>query len=347
MLTVAVAGGGTAGHIEPAMAVADALMKTGEVAKVVALGTPRGLEKDLVPARGYELCMIDPVPVPRKINKDLFTLPFRVLKAIRQTKKNLADVDVVIGFGGYVSAPAYLASKSLKKPFFVHEANARAGMANKLGIKLGGRGLNSVENSGIPGPVVGVPIRNSFETLDMSREQACALWGLDPAKPVVLVTGGSQGAQSINRAVEAIAGTERTYQILHAYGKKNAAPTAAPGYVPVPYIDNMPAALRAADIVLCRCGAMTVAEVTQAHVPAIYIPLPIGNGEQALNAKPVVAAGGAVLHEDAWLKDADLNAEILSVLSKREAMAAALANYPGRDAAGTIARMIIDGVKGK
>ncbi|MDO4911115.1 MAG: UDP-N-acetylglucosamine--N-acetylmuramyl-(pentapeptide) pyrophosphoryl-undecaprenol N-acetylglucosamine transferase [Corynebacterium sp.] len=345
-MKVAVAGGGTAGHIEPALAVADALMAESEVSQVIALGTPRGLEKDLVPARGYELRMIDPVPFPRKPSADLIKLPFRVIKAVRQARAHLKDVDAVIGFGGYVSAPAYVAAATLRKPFFVHEANARAGMANKLGIKLGGVGLNSVPNSGIPGPVVGVPIRNTFATTKISREEACALWGLNPEQPVVLVTGGSQGAQSINKAIEALAAQPRDYQILHAYGKKNSEPAAAPGYVPVPYIEFMAAALTAADAVVCRAGAMTVAEVTQAQVPAIYIPLPIGNGEQALNAQPIVDAGGARMHEDAWLKEGQLGAEISSVLADAESMRSALAGAAGANAASTIAAMIIEKVKG-
>lgn len=319
----AVAGGGTAGHIEPALAVADAL-RSGYDATVIALGTPRGLEKDLVPPRGYELHMINPVPFPRKINADLFKLPIRVYKAIKQARKILKTnkIDILIGFGGYVSAPAYIAARSLGIPFFVHEANARAGMANKLGVLLGGEGLNAVADSGIKGQVVGVPIRNTFREYTARKEESCALWNLDPHKPIIVVTGGSQGARSINEAIERNVEKllDQGIQVLHAYGKKNKRPdikgAEERGYRPVEYIDNMPAALRIADIMVCRSGAMTVAEVSHAHVPALYIPLAIGNGEQALNAQPIVDRGGARMIQDQQLKDnsVDLAQEITAML---------------------------------
>lgn len=311
MVNIVVAGGGTAGHIEPALAVADALRAQG--ADVTALGTARGLETDLVPKRGYELNLIDPVPVPRKLNLDLLLLPLRVLKAVRQTRKILRKqrADAVIGFGGYVAAPAYVAARTLGIPYFVHEANARAGLANKLGVWMGGTGLNAVAGSGMRGDVVGVPIRASLSGAQSADKRAAgyAKWGLDPAKQTLLVTGGSQGARSLNLtvadAVESI--TAAGIQVLHAYGRKNEAPPAREGYVAVPYIDTMDLAYAVADLVVCRAGAMTVAEVTAAGIPAIYVPLPHGNGEQALNAKPVVDAGGATL-----IYDADLTAEGLA-----------------------------------
>lgn len=324
MISVVVAGGGTAGHIEPALAVADAL---GTQAHVTALGTSRGLETELVPERGYELSLINPVPVPRKPNKDLLLLPFRVLKAVRSTRKILkkTKADAVIGFGGYVSAPAYIAARTLGIPFFVHEANARAGMANKLGVFLGGIGLNAVAGSGMKGDVVGVPIRASLAADDPKataehRAKACDYWGLDPNKPTVLVTGGSQGARSINDAV-AIAAPKLSaagIQVLHAYGKKNTSPEPADGYVPVPYIAHMDWAYAIADVVVCRAGAMTVAEVTAAGKPAIYIPLPHGNGEQALNASSVIEAGGATLIKDSDLTGEALATQIQAIIGDKE-----------------------------
>lgn len=310
--TVVVAGGGTAGHIEPALAVADELAAEFGV-RVVALGTERGLEKELVPARGYELKLIDPVPVPRKVGPALFKLPFRVVGALRQTRRVLREThaDAVVGFGGYVSAPAYLAARSLGLPFFVHEANARAGLANKLGVWLGGTGLNAVSGSGMRGDVVGVPVRRSLAAAQPEEHAAAARekWGLREGVPTVLVTGGSQGARSLNTAIEAAAPqlVESDYQILHAYGKKNQPPAQLEGHVAVPYIDTMDLAYAVADLVVCRAGAMTVAEVTAAGLPALYVPLPHGNGEQALNARPVIAAGGATM-----LNDADLSGQVLA-----------------------------------
>lgn len=321
--SVVVAGGGTAGHIEPALAVADALTAREEEVRITALGTTRGLEIDLVPERGYSLRTIPPVPVPRKVTPSLVKLPWRVAQAVRATERILQDVDadVVIGFGGYVSAPAYLAARRLRIPFFVHEANARAGMANKLGVKLGGIGLNAVADSGIPGDVVGVPIRPAHrhnrgqETQHSAREQ----FGLNPDAATVLVTGGSQGAVSLNRAVEAALPNLRAagIQVLHAYGKKNSPAKDQPGYVGLPYITDMARAYAAADVVCCRAGAMTVAEVTASGTPAIYVPLPHGNGEQGLNAKPVIAAGGARIIDDAELNGSTLSAQVLAILGDK------------------------------
>lgn len=318
-LSVLVAGGGTAGHIEPALAVADALVADHN-ATVTALGTPKGLERELVPARGFTLELIDPVPVPRKPSIDLLKLPLRVVKAVRQTKDILkkTDADVVVGFGGYVSAPAYIAAKLTRTPFVIHEANARAGLANKLGVRLGGVGLNAVAGSGMKGQVVGVPIKDSLTQAPSweKRSAGCAKWGLDPEKKTLLVTGGSQGARSINTAIvgAAPAIVEAGFQILHAYGKKNSAPEAFDGYVPVPYIDTMDLAYAVAELVVSRAGAMTVAEVTAAGVPALYVPLPHGNGEQALNAVPVVEAGGAQLIDDAGLTSDGLAESVIALL---------------------------------
>ncbi|WJZ03157.1 undecaprenyldiphospho-muramoylpentapeptide beta-N-acetylglucosaminyltransferase [Corynebacterium freiburgense] len=322
MVNIVVAGGGTAGHIEPALAVADALREQG--ANVTALGTERGLETDLIPKRGYKLDLIDPVPVPRKLNVDLILLPFRVLKAVHQTRNILkaAKADALIGFGGYVSAPAYVAARTLGLPYFVHEANARAGLANKLGVWLGGTGLNAVPGSGMRGDVVGVPIRANLSGTqsEETRQEGYQAWGLDPNKPTLLVTGGSQGARSLNLALadacEAI--TTAGIQILHAYGKKNEAPPVHPGYVAVPYIDRMDLAYAISDLVVCRAGAMTVAEVTAAGLPAIYVPLPHGNGEQALNAQSVISAGAATLIYDSDLTAQGLATQVKAILGDPE-----------------------------
>lgn len=325
-LRVVVAGGGTAGHIEPALAVAEAVAARG--AEVLALGTPKGLETSIVPDRGFELALIDPVPIPRKPQPGLAKVPFRLRRAVHQTKQILRDfdADVLIGFGGYVSAPAYLAARRLGIPFFVHEANARAGMANKLGVKLGGTGLNAVRDSGLPGEVVGIPLRAALVQRDaqVDRQRALAQWDLEEGRPTVLITGGSQGARSLNEAVaegldEVL---EAGIQVLHSYGKKNEAPQARPGYVPVPYIEDMAAAYGVADIVVCRSGAMTVAENSAAGLPAIYVPLPHGNGEQALNAQDVVDAGGARLYADADFSGKLFAAEVTKIFSTPATLAA-------------------------
>jgi UDP-N-acetylglucosamine--N-acetylmuramyl-(pentapeptide) pyrophosphoryl-undecaprenol N-acetylglucosamine transferase len=206
-ISVVLAGGGTAGHVEPAMAVADALTALDPNVRVTSLGTARGLETTLVPDRGYRLELITPVPLPRKLNADLARLPLRVAQAVRQTRAVLDDVDadVVIGFGGYVALPAYLAARGIRRrrvPVVIHEANARAGLANRIGVRTARRVLSAVGDCGLRGAeVVGVPVRPAITTLDRaaSRPAARGRFGFADDARVLLVFGGSQGARSITR----------------------------------------------------------------------------------------------------------------------------------------------------
>lgn len=349
-VSVVLAGGGTAGHVEPAMAVADALTALQPGIRITALGTARGLETRLVPERGYPLELITPVPLPRKLNGDLLRLPGRLLRSVRETRRILdrVDADLVIGFGGYVAVPAYLAARR-RVPVVIHEANARAGIANKLGARTALRVLAAVPDSGLAADVVGMPVRSRIATLDRAalRAQARAHFGFNLDDRVLLVFGGSQGAASINRAVAAAAEklAAQRIAVLHAHGPKNTldlrTPAAGdPPYVAVPYLDRMDLAYAAADLAICRSGAMTVAEVSAVGLPAIYVPLPIGNGEQRLNALPVVDAGGGLLIDDADLS-ADVVADTAGALLNDEARLAAMTAAAGqaghRDAAATVA----------
>ncbi|HJP77179.1 MAG TPA: undecaprenyldiphospho-muramoylpentapeptide beta-N-acetylglucosaminyltransferase [Pseudonocardiaceae bacterium] len=358
---VVVAGGGTAGHIEPALALADAVMRLRPDARVVALGTQRGLETSIVPKRGYPLELIPPVPMPRKPTPALLKLPMKVRDSIKVTRGVLERVgaDVVVGFGGYVALPAYLAARN-RIPIVVHEANARAGLANKVGARYAVKVAAAVPGSGLANAeVIGIPLRRSITSLDRAalRAKARAHFGLDPNAPTLLVTGGSQGAQSINRAVGGAARdlADAGIGVLHAYGKKNAfavqadqAGRGAPPYIAVPYLEQMDLALAAADLTVCRSGAMTVAEVSAVGLPAVFVPLPIGNGEQSLNATAVVEAGGAVLVPDAELnprKVAELVIPILTDPRRLNMMSAAAMGSGSKTAADVLARMVLEAAK--
>ncbi|HEX3787760.1 MAG TPA: undecaprenyldiphospho-muramoylpentapeptide beta-N-acetylglucosaminyltransferase [Pseudonocardiaceae bacterium] len=354
-----VAGGGTAGHIEPAMALAEAVSRLRPDARVVALGTERGLEKTLVPQRGYELELIPPVPMPRKPTPELLRLPLKVRDAVRATRAVLDRVhaDVVVGFGGYVSLPAYLAARG-RVPIVVHEANVRAGLANKIGARFAVRVAAAGPNSGLPNAeVIGIPLRQSITSLDRAalRAQARSYFGLDPYAPTLFVTGGSQGARSLNVAVSGAAGPlgDSGIGVLHVYGKKNTVAVqqvpGAPPYVTFPYMDRMDLAYAAADLVLCRSGAMTVAEVSAVGLPAVYVPLPHGNGEQALNAGPIVDAGGALLVPDAEInptKVADLLIPLLNDAHRLSRMSGAAQGSGHRVADEVLAKMVLE-VAGK
>ena len=359
-LSVVLAGGGTAGHVEPAMAVADALTALDPGIRITALGTARGLETRLVPERGYRLELVTPVPLPRKLNADLARLPARIARSVRETRAVLDEVgaDVVIGFGGYVALPAYLAAlggRRRRVPVVVHEANARAGMANRVGARTARRVLSAVPDCGLrSAEVVGIPVRASITALDRKalRAQARAHFGFADDAVVLLVFGGSQGAASINREVSAAAGelAAAGVAVLHAHGPKNTLdlPTPAPGdppYVAVPYLNRMDLAYAAADLAICRSGAMTVAEVSAVGLPAVYVPLPIGNGEQRLNALPVVDAGGGLLVDDADLTPDFIAREVVGLLGdpvRLAAMTAAADRVGHRDAAQRVAEVAVE-----
>ncbi|WP_342801960.1 undecaprenyldiphospho-muramoylpentapeptide beta-N-acetylglucosaminyltransferase [Nocardia sp. No.11] len=361
-LSVIVAGGGTAGHIEPALAVADALRALDASIRVTALGTERGLETELVPERGYPLELIPPVPLPRKPSADLLRLPGRVRASVKATRAviDAVQADVIIGFGGYVALPAYLAARGglfgrkRAVPVVVHEANAKAGIANKVGAKLAAKVLAAVPDSGLANAqVVGIPVRASITGLDRAalRAEARAHFGLPAEGPVLLVFGGSQGARSLNEAVSGAAPqlAAAGISVLHAHGPKNSvevstADAAAP-YVAVSYLSRMDLAYAAADAVVCRSGAMTVAEVSAVGLPAFYVPLPHGNGEQEFNARPVVAQGGGRIVADADLTPKYVIDEVIPLLldpARLAEMSRAAAGAGHRDAADTVARIVTE-----
>ncbi len=303
---VVLAGGGTAGHIEPALNTADALRARDCAISLSVLGTEKGLETTLVPARGYQLTLIDPVPLPRRINKDLLSLPMRLKRAITQVAHHLneTNADVVVGFGGYVALPAYLACRKLGVPFIVHEANAKPGLANRIGARFASAVVETVSGSFSGALHYGLPLRHAIRTFNKmsARSAGQEIWSLDTSRPTLLVFGGSQGSRKINDVIAQAAPTltAQGWNILHSVGSKNLdhIQKTNPHYVTVPYIDRMDFAYGVADVALCRSGAMTVAELSAVGLPAIYVPLPIGNGEQRLNALEVVAAGGGVIVED-------------------------------------------------
>jgi UDP-N-acetylglucosamine--N-acetylmuramyl-(pentapeptide) pyrophosphoryl-undecaprenol N-acetylglucosamine transferase len=356
--SVLLAGGGTAGHVEPALAVADALRAADPRIRLTLLGTEAGVESRVVPARGYELATVPKVPLPRRPSTKLLTVPGRLAGAISKAGDVLDEMraDVVVGFGGYVSVPAYLAGRRRGLPIVVHEANPLPGVANRLGSRL--TSFVAVSYPGTPlrhARLTGIPLRAEILSLDRTpgaMRAARARYGLDPHRPTLLVFGGSQGARTLNQAATGAARalTQSGVQVLHAAGPKNfdevsaALPPGLPApYVLVPYLDHIPSAYAAADLVLCRSGAMTCAELAAVGLPAVYVPLPYGNGEQRRNALPTVEAGGGLLVEDALLTPDWIAREVLPVLTVPERLAkmgAACAGMGRPEAAEAIVAMI-------
>ncbi|HYB13964.1 MAG TPA: UDP-N-acetylglucosamine--N-acetylmuramyl-(pentapeptide) pyrophosphoryl-undecaprenol N-acetylglucosamine transferase [Streptosporangiaceae bacterium] len=365
-MRVTLAGGGSAGHIEPALALADALRRMDPGAEVTCLGTERGLETRLIPLRGYPLELIPAVPMPRSVTPKLLTVPGRLAGAVNVAAQVLdrTRAEVLVGFGGYVATPAYLAARRRDVPIVVHEANPRPGLANRIGARFTTHVFTGHPDTQIRnGKYLGIPIRREIADLDRLAigDKARAHFGLRADLPVLLVTGGSQGARSLNTAVFGAAGwlKEASVQVLHIIGPRNGAeaPVTEKGaaeaggvpYVATPYIDRMDLAYAAADFALCRAGAMTCAELTAVGLPAAYVPLPIGNGEQRLNALPIVQRGGGMLVYDAdltpeWIRDTLL--PVLVNIGQVADMSQAAASLGRGDADRWLAEAVIEVVKG-
>ncbi|RHA42012.1 undecaprenyldiphospho-muramoylpentapeptide beta-N-acetylglucosaminyltransferase [Cellulomonas rhizosphaerae] len=366
-LSVLLAGGGTAGHVNPLLAVADELHRRHPDAVLTVLGTAEGLEARLVPEHGLPLAYVPRVPLPRRPSADLLRLPGRLRAAVAAAGKAIDDAgaQVVVGFGGYVSTPAYLAARKRRIPVVIHEQNARPGLANRLGSRWAAAVAVTFAGTTLRGAqVTGLPLRATIAELVAeraadaagSRRAGAEALGLDPALPTLLVTGGSSGAASVNAAAAGAAADllAAGVQVLHLTGLGKAEPVTAalagvPGaerYQVREYLTDMHLALAASDVVLARSGAGTVCELAALGIPAVYVPLPVGNGEQRLNAADVVAAGGGVLVDDAELDAAWIRAHLPVLLvgddapETRARMGAAAASVGVPDAAGRVAALV-------
>ena len=354
---VLLAGGGSAGHTSPLLATADALQRLEPGVEITCLGTRERIEAQIIPAAGYPLEFVPSVPLPRRPNADLLRLPGR-LRAARRAALDVVDrvrPDVICGFGGFVSVPAYLAARTRRVPLVVHEGNTVPGVANKLGARFTDHVATSFPDTPLPhATYVGLPIRRMIATLDRAalRDEALSTFGLRPDLPVLLVTGGSQGAASINRAVLGAARAlgAAGIQVLHVTGPRHEVtpPDTGAPYVAVGFVDRMDLAYSAADAVLCRSGSNTVTEVSGVGLPAVFVPLPIGNGEQARNARAVIDAGGGLLVDDADLTADWIALHVVPLLQDRarlDSMGAAAAHLIPRDADEKLARMILGAVR--
>jgi UDP-N-acetylglucosamine--N-acetylmuramyl-(pentapeptide) pyrophosphoryl-undecaprenol N-acetylglucosamine transferase len=263
---------------------------------------------------------------------------------------------VVVGFGGYVATPAYLAARRAAVPIVVHEQNARPGLANRLGARLGASVATTFAQTSLPhAEVVGMPLRREISTLDREalRGQATEFFGLSPERPTVLVTGGSLGAQRLNTAFAGAAPdlAQAGIQVLHLTGAgKEVQASDDPAlarYVTQPYTDRMDLAYAAADLAVCRAGAGTVCELSAVGLPAVYVPLPVGNGEQRLNASGVVAAGGGMLVRDAEVSAAWVRQVVLPLMQDTSAlqrMSAAAEGVGQRDADEAMVELVLRAV---
>lgn len=348
--SVVLAGGGTGGHIYPLLAFADCLRRHDPDIRITCLGTSRGLENEIIPAAGYDLRHVPAHQLPRTVNLDLVKTGPRMLRSMHACRAVLDEVaaDVVVGFGGYVAVPGYLAAWRRKTPIVIHEVNVPPGVANKMGMRFTDRVAVGFAHQPSMVPalsgarVVGVPLRSAITSVDRTADSAAARahFGLDPDRPTLFVYGGSQGARQINLAMAGAAKaiTAAGCQVLHIMGARNEPVEIPDGldapYVTLPFLSQMELGYAAADMVLSRGGAMTVAEVTALGLPAIYVPLPYGNGEQRRNALPVAEAGGGLIVDNADLTADWVESAVLPLLgdpARLTAMGRAAGEYGRRD----------------
>ena len=306
MATVVLAGGGTAGHIEPALAVARQWAAAHPHDQLIFLGTSSGLETTLVPAANFPLHLIPRVRISRTPSASWLKIPVDLLSSVRACSKVIKSSSAVVGFGGYVSAPAYIAAKLAGVPIVIHEANAKPGWANRLGAAFTDHlaVAHPVESGKFSSALLaGLPLRSDVaqgfvaaeKDWKKARTEAKKKLGFSENAPLVVIMGGSQGSVAINKVIESSLDVfnRKGVQVLHSVGKLNALPPSTASYKAVAYIEAMADAYLAADLVIGRSGAVTCSEFRALGRYALFVPLPIGNGEQFVNAASLVADGRA------------------------------------------------------
>ncbi|GAB3060622.1 undecaprenyldiphospho-muramoylpentapeptide beta-N-acetylglucosaminyltransferase [Sediminivirga luteola] len=360
MSSIVIAGGGTTGHVSPMLALGRALRRRHPDVRVLMVGTAEGLEARLVPEAGFDFATIARVPMPRKPSGAALRFPGRFAGTIRDMRRLIAQsgADAVVGVGGYVSTPAYLAARSMRVPIVVHEANFRPGLANRVGALLSDHVACAFPGTPLSGArPIGMPMRTEISQLDRAaaRPEAAVRLGLDPALPTLAVTGGSLGAARLNAGLaaarEQIAAAG--VQVVHLTGAGKDQPVREalgdlPRYHVLEYASRMEDVYAVADLIIARAGAGTVSEVTAVGLPAVYVPLPIGNGEQRLNARSAVEAGAATLVDDADFDGRTVAELVLPLLQdprRLAAMTAASGTLPMRDADERLADMVDDAIE--
>ena len=360
-MRVVIAGGGTAGHVNPALALAAALPE----GSVSFIGTDRGAEATLVPGAGYELDLIEVRGFDRSKPLSLVGVGVQASRAVAAARRVLRRhrAQVLVGMGGYVSLPAVLAAAASRIPVVLHEQNVVLGLANRVSKpfarRIGVSFEETLSETGRKGVWVGNPIAAAFAQLDRANRRVPALerFDLDPQRKTLLVFGGSQGARSVNQAASGLAQAWRErsdVQVLHITGRDaheavTASVRQAEGpliYRVEPYVEVMTDAYAAADLALCRGGATTVAEITVVGLPALVVPYPYHRDRQQERHGRILEGAGAgrvLLDEELTTERlASEASELLADDARLAAMGRAAASLGKPDAAGALARLVME-----
>lgn len=346
-MRVILTGGGTGGHIYPAVSIAREIQKRYKDAEIVFVGTEKGLESKIIPKEGFKLKTIKVRGFERKLTlKNLVAVKEAAL-SIATARRIIKDFkpDIVIGTGGYVCGTVMLSAALMGIPTLIHESNAFAGMTNKILFRFVDKiALNFEEatkyfNNPKKVVVTGNPIRSDI--FDITKQEGIKELGFDENKPLVLVTGGSRGARKINQSVLSLAeecNRNGKIQLLHMTGdtqydavlksyKERNVPTDTLNIRVVPYLYNMPYALAASDIVINRCGAMTLSEITALGKPSILIPFPYAaDNHQEYNGRALEKKGAAIVIVEKDLTEEVLKNTVLDLLNDKSKLEAAALN---------------------
>lgn len=366
--TILIAGGGTAGHVFPAIAVAHELRALAPDVEPVFVGVADRLEARLVPDAGFRLHHIDAVSIPRRPSPKLLRVPGALRAGVRRCMDLIEQERAVaaVTFGGYVSFPLDRAAWRAQLPLVIHEQNSIPGLTNRIAARWADRVAVTFPGSAqrFRRPercaVTGNPVRSDVLELDREARRADARirFGLDPDLPTVLVFGGSQGARSLNRAIVEAHGSwgDTRLQILHGAGRGGYAPAVsgweqarAAGSGPrvelVDFIEDMADAYAASDVVVCRAGATSIAELTVLGLPSVLVPYPHATADhQTENARALERTGGATVIEDDQLNGDRLVSAVRPLLddeARYTDMARASRAFGRRDAATNVARLVL------
>ena len=333
-MKVVIAAAGTAGHINPGIAIANEIKNRQKDSEIIFIGTTRGLENDLVPKAGYKLKTIEAYGLSKKLSIENIKKLYKTYKGIKQAKNIIKEYkpDIVIGTGGYICGAVVMAAKKYKIPVILHESNAFPGKAVKLlapkvdtilvSFEEAKERIKKAKNI----VYTGTPVKIRKKEYGINeKSNIIKNLGLNEIKPIVLIFGGSQGAQKINEAIIGIIKSKmnRQYQIVWATGPKqydivkaelqesNISINNIPNIKIIPYIYNMEEVMNISDVIVARSGAMTITEISNLGKPSILIPLPnVSENHQMYNAKVLEKVGAAIIIENEKLTDTNLNDSI-------------------------------------
>ena len=357
-MNVVIAGGGTAGHVLPGLALATEVQRRGGSARFI--GSRDGQEARLVPEAGFRFDAVSAPALRRSLTVTNLRVPLALAAGVRACRPLVRDADVVVGMGGFVSLPAGLAAGREHRPLVIHEQNAVLGLANRILARRAAvvaASFDGMTSRGGSVVLTGNPVRDAIRAIARDREalrrEAVTLFGLEAGRPTVVAFGGSLGAARINDAVTGAAHAwvdAEGAQVLLVAGRSHAealASRVASHRIPLrvlDFVDRMDLLYAVADVVICRSGATTCAEVAVAGVPAILVPYPHATADhQRVNARSLATAGGAVVVDDAALTSDLLGSEVSALLRdgvRREAMARAAASVGRPDAAARLADLL-------